>query len=88
MPASTSARSPSCFSFAACSVRSRAACSFVAMSASFCWIAWCSAIGFPKVLRSCAYRIAASNAERATPTARAAMLMRPTSSAPRIQPRP
>ena len=55
------------------------------MSASFIWIAWCCAIGLPKVSRSCAYVIAASNAARATPTARAAMLMRPTSSAPRMK---
>ena len=40
------------------------------MSASFSWIAWCSPIGLPIVRRSCAYASAASNAARATPTAR------------------
>ena len=54
------------------------------MSASFIWIAWCSAIGLPIVAARCAYASAASNDGRATPTARAAMLMRPTSSAPRM----
>ena len=84
MPASTSHRSPACFRSAADTVSKRAASSRVAMSASFNWIAWCSAIGRPIVSRCCAYASAASKAARATPTTRAAMLMRPTSRTLRI----
>ena len=54
MPASRSERSPASFMRAALSVSSRAASTLVAMSASLNWIAWCSAIGLPNVLRSCA----------------------------------
>ena len=53
MPASRSERSPASFSRAARIVISRAASIWVAMSASLNWIAWCWAIGLPKVLRSC-----------------------------------
>ena len=53
MPASRSERSPASFIRAARSVSSRAASTCVAMSASLNWIAWCSAIGLPNVLRSC-----------------------------------
>jgi len=60
------------------------------MSASLSWIAWCSAIGLPKVLRTCAYATDSMSAARATPTPRAATLMRPSSSptAPCFMPRP
>ena len=53
----------------------------MAMSASLSCIAWCSAMGLelPKDSRCCAYRIAALKAACATPTARAATLMRPVS---------
>ena len=53
MPASRSERSPASFMRAARSVSRRAASTFVAMSASLNWIAWCWAIGLPNVLRSC-----------------------------------
>ena len=84
MPASTSARSPASNFSAALFTSSRDASTFVAMSASLNWIAWCLAMGTPKVSRSCEYFIAASNAAGATPLARAAMLMRPSSSEPRM----
>ena len=60
------------------------------MSASLSWMAWCSPMGLPKVVRCRAYAREASKTARARPTARAAMLMRPTSSTPRIwgSPRP
>ena len=52
IPASTSQRNPAILRSAALRVSSRAASSRVAMSASFSWMAWCSAMGLPKVLRS------------------------------------
>ena len=52
MPASRSERSPASFIRAALRVSRRAASTLVAISASLNWIAWCSAIGLPKVLRS------------------------------------
>ena len=67
MPASTSARSPRSNFSAADRTSSFDASSFVAMSASLNWIAWCLLIGTPNVSRSCEYLIAASNAARATP---------------------
>ena len=51
MPASTSQRSPAALRSAALRVSRRAASSLVAMSASLSWMAWCSAIGLPKVSR-------------------------------------
>ena len=53
IPASRSERSPASLSRAALSASRRAASTVVAMSASLNWIAWCSAICLPKVLRSC-----------------------------------
>ena len=88
IPASTSQRSPCALRSAALRVSSRAASRRVAMSASFSWIAWCSPMILPIVSRCMLYASAASKAARATPTARAAMLMRPTSSTPRIWGRP
>src|ERR1051325_8787286 len=46
MPASRSERSPASFIRAAFRVSRRAASTFVAMSASLHWIAWCWAVGF------------------------------------------
>ena len=71
-------------------MRSREASIFVAICASLSWIAWWWAIGFPNASRSCAYRIAASNAACAIPTARAAMFTRPSSIPPMncLKPRP
>ena len=54
MPASMSQRSPVSQARAADSVRRREASSRVAISASLIWIDWCSQIGLPKVLRTCA----------------------------------
>src|SRR5256885_1953454 len=85
IPASTSARSPRSNFSAADRTSSFDASSLVAMSASLNWIAWCLLIGTPNVSRSNEYFIAASNAALATPTARAAMLMRPSSSEPRMK---
>ena len=82
IPASRSARSPALLRSAACSVSSRAASIFVAICASFSWIAWCCAIGLPNASRCWAYRIASSNARVAMPTARAAMFTRPSSMPP------
>ena len=81
IPASMSERSPASFIRAARCVSRRAASTWVAMSASLNWIAWCSAIGLPKVRRSCEYFSASSSARWASPTPRAATLTRPSSSA-------
>ena len=54
IPASRSARSPASFFCAAWSSSSRDASIFVAICASFSWIAWCCAIGFPNASRCCA----------------------------------
>src|SRR6476469_5347553 len=62
IPASRSERSPASFRRAARRVSSRAASTWVAMSASLNWIAWCSEIGLPKVLRSWEYFSASSRA--------------------------
>ena len=51
MPASTSARSPASNFSAAFVTSSLAASSLVAMSASLNWMAWCLAMGTPKVSR-------------------------------------
>ena len=51
IPAARSVRSPRSFMAAAWRVRRRAASILVAMSASFSWMAWCSQIGFPNVVR-------------------------------------
>ncbi len=50
------------------------------MSASMNWMAWCWAMGTPKLLRSLAYSTLRSNAARAMPMAWHAMPMRPPSS--------
>ncbi len=52
MPASMSQRSPRSYFAAACSISNRAASARVAMSPSLSWMAWCSQMGLPKVLRS------------------------------------
>ncbi|MOA03878.1 hypothetical protein D3C78_1234080 [compost metagenome] len=66
---------------AACSTINRAACTWVAMSANFHWIAWNLAISLPNCWRSRANFLASSIAAVAMPTAWAAMPMRPESSA-------
>src|SRR6201993_543804 len=81
IPASMSERWPASFRLAALRVSRRAASTWVAMSASLNWIAWCSAIGLPKVRRSWAYLSASSRARWARPTPRAATLTRPSSRA-------
>ncbi len=67
IPASTSARSPDCFRSAACSVSSRAAWSLRAHVGELLLDRLVLARSACRTLRSCAYRIAASNAARATP---------------------
>ena len=52
MPVSTSARRPASLARAACTVSSRAASIFVAISASLNWIAWWRCSGLPNVSRS------------------------------------
>ena len=79
IPASTSLRSPASLSRAAFTISACAASTLVAISASLKAIAWCWAIGLPKVSRCCAYAMASSNARMAMPQARAATLTRPTS---------
>ena len=51
MPASTSLRSPESFRRAALTISACAASTLVAISASWNAIAWCWAIGLPKVSR-------------------------------------
>ena len=76
MDASARKGSPSSFRVAACIVANRAACTSVAMSASMNWIAWCWAMGLPKVSLCWAYRIAASRADWPMPRHWAAMIIR------------
>ena len=83
-----SLRSPASLSRAARIVSSRAASTWVAMSASLNWIAWCWAICLPNVLRSWLYLSASSRARWAIPTPRAATLTRPSSSASIIWTKP
>ena len=52
--ASRSQRSPRSNLRAALSISRLAPSTCVTMSASLSWIAWCSQIGLPKALRSCA----------------------------------
>ena len=59
---------------------SRAASSWVAMSASLNWVFWKSPIGRPNCLRLATYSCADSRARRAPPSEQAAMFRRPPSS--------
>src|SRR6266850_1507861 len=86
--ASSVCGAPWSFRVAAFQVRSRAASISVAMSASFHWIAWKSAIFLPKASRSFAYASASSRQARAMPTACAAIPMRPPSRVDRASLKP
>ena len=58
------------------------------MSASLSWMAWCSPMGLPMVWRWRLYSTEAWRAASATPTPRAATLMRPSSRAPTVWRKP
>jgi hypothetical protein len=65
---------------AARNASSAAASTLTAISASFCWINWCSPIGFLKATRSVLRLRASSNARCANPTVAAATVGRNSSS--------
>ena len=69
-------------------VRSRAALILVCMSASLNAMAWCSAMGLPKVVLSAAYSEAYRKAASAIPRACAAIPILPKSSVPRLRKAP